>query len=78
MGQTDQVSVALAGVVANHLTARGLTTLRSRAEFVDIKPSTLDRYLRAERPFKIEALAKVAAALGMTLSELTGELEDAA
>ena len=78
MGQAAQVSVGLADVVAKHLTARGLTTLRARAAFVDIKPSTLDRYLKAERPFKIEALAKVASALGMTLSDLTGELEDAA
>ena len=78
MGQAAQVSVGLADVVAKELTARGLTTLRARSAFVDIKPSTLDRYLKAERPFKIEALAKVADALGMTLSELTASLEDAA
>ena len=78
MGQTDPVSVGLADVVAKELTARGYTTLRSRAAVTNIKPSTLDRYLKAERPFKITELAKVADALGMSLSELAGAAEEAA
>lgn len=78
MGHTDPVSVGLAGVVAKELSARGYTTLRPRAAFVNISPSTLDRRLKATDPFTIPELARVADALGMSLSELAGAAEDAA
>lgn len=78
MGQTDPVSVGLADVVAKELTARGYTTLRARAAVTNIKPSTLDRRLKGQKPFKVPELAKVADALGMSLSELAGAVEDVA
>lgn len=78
MGQIDPVSVGLVDVVAKELTARGYTTLHARADATGIKPSTLNRRLKGEKPFKFPELVKVAAALGMTLAELTVAAEDAA
>lgn len=78
MEHHQRSSVDLAGVVANHLTALGLTSLRSRAAFVGIKPSTLNRRLNNKQPFKATELAQIADALGMRISELVGAAEDAA
>lgn len=74
----ERSSVDLAGVVANHLTARGLTSLRSRAAFVGIAPSTLNRRLKDKTPFKSTELGQIADALGIRISELVGAAEDAA
>lgn len=78
MGQTDQVSVGLADVIAKELSARGYTTLRARSAVTNISPSTLDRRLKGQKPFKVPELAQIAEALGMSLAELAGAAEDAA
>lgn len=72
------VSIGLAAVVARGLSARGHSTLHARAAATGIKPSTLNRRLQGERPFKFPELARVAEVLGMSLAELAAAAEDAA
>ena len=77
MGQAEQVSVGLSVVVARELNARGHTTLTAKATATNIRRSTLDRRLKGQ-PFKVDELAKIANAIGWSMSELAGAAEAAA
>jgi len=76
MAQQTQRRAAIAGEIRAELARQNLT-YTALAAATGIRPSTLTRRLRGDKPFKLEEALSIAQFLGLKLSELT-ERTDAA
>lgn len=77
MGQNEQVSVGLSGVVAKRLKATGLALDEILAS-LEMTRSTYYRRINGHQPFTAPELYAIAGFLGTTLSALAAEAEGVA